>query len=458
MPELPEVETVRALLDSALKGETIRKVHVFYDGLIKGDVARFKELSSGATIASVKRKGKMLRIVLSNGASIYSHLRMEGRYYIGAPGDRSRKHDRCEFDFASGKALYYNDSRKFGRMEMVAEGEVSPFDSLGPEPFAMEPSLLVAKLQGKSISIKSALLDQSIVSGIGNIYADETLFAARISPLEKAKDITLEQAKDILEECSRIMNTAIEEGGSTIRSYHPSEGVDGLMQLQLQVYDKPNFPCPRCFFPLHKIFLSGRGTTYCPICQKLDSRPFVLGITGPIHVGKSTASRYFAGKGYSLFDADECVKSLYLRKDVKKQIIHLFGRKSYQNGKPDFAYIRGIAIDKKKKEALEKILHPLVREEAKRLIASKKGDGKVLLDVPLLFPSNMDGLCDATILIDAPIEMREKRLLEEGKDAKALLRLNKSYPLSLARGKATFRINNSGSMAEFLSKLEELPL
>ena len=458
MPELPEVETVRATLQQAVQGETIAKVSLFYPKLVEGDSEAFLSNLEGKQILSVTRKGKMLCFVLSDGFRLYSHLRMEGRYFLGEPNEHERKFDLCEFDFDSGKALYYNDTRKFGRMLLIQEGEPSPFDELGPEPFDMSAKELLEKLSKRKDTIKQALMDQSLISGIGNIYADETLFACRISPFAPAASIDFNQCESILENSKRILSLAIEEGGSTVRSYHPQEGVNGRMQNELLVYGKPNFPCPNCSFPLRKKFLGGRGTTYCPICQKQEGRAFVLGITGPIHAGKSTAAKYFIGKGYLLFDADACVKELYSRKEVRKLIQKALGRKTFVNGEPNRGYIAQLVSDKEKKKVLEGILHPLVIDEAEKFIRQVGENQKVLIDVPLLFQSGMDGLCDAIILIDADLELRRNRIIQEGRDASSLMKLNRAYPLALARKKASWTIYNNGVLADFVSKLSELPL
>ena len=458
MPELPEVETVRATLEQAVRGETIAKVSLFYPKLIEGDSEDFLSKLVGKQILSVDRKGKMLCFVLSDGLKLYSHLRMEGRYFLGNPGEKDRKFDLCEFDFASGKALYYNDTRKFGRMMLQKEDEPSPFEELGPEPFEMNEEELLKRLSKRKDTIKQALMDQTLISGIGNIYADETLFACKISPFAPASSIDLNQCKAILSNSRRILSLAIEEGGSTVRSYHPQEGVNGRMQNELLVYGKPNFPCPNCGFPLRKKFLGGRGTTYCPICQKQEGRAFVLGITGPIHAGKSTAAKYFMGKGYLLFDADACVKELYLRKDVKRLIQKALGRKTFVGGEPNRGFIAQLVADKKKKKVLESILHPLVIEEAEKFIRQVGKNQKVLIDVPLLFQSGMDALCDAIILIDADLELRRNRIIQEGRDASSLMNLNRAYPLALARKKASWTIYNNGVLSDFVSKLSELPL
>lgn len=461
MPELPEVETVRRVLSEAIVGKTIDKVELYRVQNVETDPEAFVSSLKGKAITRIIRKGKVLGFVFDEEFIMTSHLRMEGKYFFQESPNPQGKHDLFRFLFTDGSALVYNDVRKFGRVGLYALSDyetTSSFAKLGDEPFDMDPKKLHSLLQKKSLPIKECIMDQSIVSGIGNIYADEALFASKIHPLTPARDITLEQCKTILHEASRIMNIAISDGGATVRSYNPGNGIDGRMQLKLQAYGQEGKPCPRCGFPLNKIFVNNRGTTYCPKCQK-GPRPFVLGVTGPIHCGKSTASKYFASKGYIHFDADQAAKSCYFDKASKKKIVPLLGKASYKEGKPDFTYIRETLTNHpEKKKKLEAIIHPYVFLKAQELIDKSSPNDSILLDVPLLFPSGMDALCDATLLIDCPIEIRAKRIEEERRDVKRLLAINAKYPLGQSKKKARFVLDNDQGLEEFYKKLEALPL
>ncbi|MDY6392198.1 MAG: DNA-formamidopyrimidine glycosylase [Bacilli bacterium] len=460
MPELPEVETVRRLLEKTVVGKQISSIELFRAKNVATDPKEFLAVIPGKTITRIIRKGKLLGFVFDEDYILTSHLRMEGKYFFHADVRPRGKHDIFRFLFRDGSELVYNDVRKFGRVGLYPlEGyqKHSPFAELGPEPFDMKPEELLAQLKGRNLPIKQCIMDQSIVSGIGNIYADESLFASHVHPLEKAKNVSLEQCQAILTNASRIMNESIEEGGSTVRSYHPGEGIDGLMQLRLQVYGKEGESCPRCGFPLNRITVNGRGTTYCPKCQKSLQIPFVLGLTGPIHSGKSTAASYFVSQGYAHFDADVVAKNAYFDLAVKKAVIHLLGRKAYEGKNLNAAYVREKLTAKPSlKKELEAIVHPYVIAKAREFIAASKD--KVLLDVPLLFPSHMDELCDATLLILAPLELRAKRIEDEGRDASRLLAINRDYPLEEAKRKARFIVDNDAGLEEFYSRLKELPL
>lgn len=457
MPELPEVETVRRLLATLVQGKMISHIDIYRNKNILGDCELFVSSLKGATIREIRRKGKWLAFILPPFA-ILSHLRMEGKYFYEPTPEPQGKHDILRFYFTDGSALLYQDVRKFGRLELIPYETLSVrFAALGDEPFDLSAEELRKRLANKRIPIKQAIMDQSIVSGIGNIYADETLFACGISPFLPANEVTKEQCQKILRASCRILATSIEEGGSTIRSYHPGKGIDGAMQLHLRAYGKAGSPCPRCGAKFRKATINGRGTTYCPICQKNPQKPFVLGITGPIHVGKSTVSRFFFERGYALFDADKIAHEAYQNSSCKKKIVALFGPKSYVEDQPNFVWIRSVLTKEPAlKSKLEGIIHPYVIAQAKRAIVKAKGP--IVLDVPLLFPSHMDELCDATILVTSSPNKQRKRLEEEGKDAEALLTINAKYPLEEAKKKADFVVVNDAGLEDLRQELERLPL
>lgn len=457
MPELPEVETVRRLLMSLIQGKTVDHIELCRAKNIIGDPDVFLSSLQGKTIQEIRRKGKWLAFIVPPFA-ILSHLRMEGKYFFEPTPEPQGKHDILRFHFTDGSALLYQDVRKFGRLELIREGELEGrFAELGKEPFEMQPFDLWLSLRNRQIPLKQAIMEQTIISGIGNIYADETLFACKLSPTMSACLATLEQCESIISESCRILNTSIEEGGSTIRSYHPGKGIDGAMQLHLQAYGKAGTRCPRCGAILRKTSVNGRGTTYCPVCQKNPQKPIILGITGPIHAGKSSVSKVFVDRGYALFDADKVAHDAYQNATCKKKIVRLLGEGAYKEDAPDFAYIRAILVEREELKAeLEKIIHPFVISKAKQAIA--KAHRPIVLDVPLLFPSGMDVLCDVTILVTASCEKQRIRLEQEGRDASKLLKINAAYPLEEAKKKANFIVMNEGGLEELREAVKALPL
>ena len=459
MPELPEVETVRATLDGVIKGKKISRVLLYRPINVETDPIEFVHSLEGRTFDRVDRKGKLLLFFLGD-LVITSHLRMEGKYFYQEKAEPKDKHDILRFEFTDNSCLVYNDVRKFGRLGLYSLNDYkasSSFAKLGPEPFDLNGEDLYRSLSKYHGNIKEALMDQSIVSGIGNIYCDETLFACHLHPLTPAKEISLAQARALVQESSRILNEAIEEGGSTVRSYHPGKGIDGMMQSKLLVYGRANKPCASCGFPLKKTFVNGRGTTYCPKCQKNPHRPFVLGVTGPIHAGKSTVSAYFVSKGFILFDADKTAKNAYADPTCKKAIKRLLGKDSYQEKEPNLSYIREkVSLDPKLRKKLESIIHPYVIRQAEELINHTPVHSSIVLDVPLLFPSHMDELCDASLLVLSEFSLRAKRLEKEGRDVATLTKINAEYPLSEAKKKASFIVSNDASVDELCTELDRL--
>ena len=465
MPELPEVETVRRSLEPLLLGKKVLSIRWIHEPVFVGGGKIYQEALAGATFIALKRKGKCLRFDFDNGYSLYSHLRMEGKYFFRNEGEPFSKHDLAFFALDNGQTLCYNDTRKFGRFHLgrTSESQLhSPFAEIGPEPFDIDPKEFWNGLKRKSISIKEALLDQHLISGIGNIYDCEILFATKISPFTPANKITYKQAQDILSSAKEILTASIHEGGSTIRSYHPLDGIDGLMQLQLKVYGKEGEPCLLCQTPIRREEVAGRGTYFCPKCQHVHQKKektFVVGVTGPIHSGKSSLSSLLKKKGYKVFDADKEVKKMYSSPLVLAKAKTIIGAKAIKNGKFDVAYVRqAFASSPAKKERWERYLYPQVKKRAVSFISSFEKGSKICLDVPLLVKAKMDSLCDEIILIDSPIKNRLERFSDDPKAKEELVRINSSYPLEETKNKATRVIENDGSIEDLSLQIRKLKL
>ncbi|WP_409251597.1 DNA-formamidopyrimidine glycosylase [Bacillus sp. SCS-153A] len=274
MPELPEVETVRRTLAELVTGKRIRSVSVFWPKMVKlpHEVEEFKLSLQGETIQAVDRRGKFL-ILQTDHYSLVSHLRMEGRYGV-FPGDETiEKHTHVIFHFDDGSELRYKDVRKFGTMHLFPKGEENlnlPLLQLGPEPFSPDFTVgyLTEKLAKTERAVKAVLLDQTVLVGLGNIYVDEALFRSRIHPARKAKSIKKSEMKKLHKEIIDTLSEAVEQGGSTIRSYVNSQGQIGMFQQQLFVYGRKNEECRNCGKPIEKNVTAGRGTHFCPNCQK----------------------------------------------------------------------------------------------------------------------------------------------------------------------------------------------
>ena len=275
MPELPEVETVRLSLLDLIIGKTIKSIDVYYERIIQSDVEEFKTLLVGETFRDVSRYGKFLIFILDHYI-IVSHLRMEGKYFLKSPQDAEEKlkHEHIIFNFTDGTTLRYNDTRKFGTMELFKTNDVievrskEPLNKLGIEPISGDLTVeyLKNKFQNKKEPIKSALLDQSIITGLGNIYADEVCFMSRLNPKKKASTLTCDELQKVIDTSKTVLEKAISLGGTTIKSFVSSHAASGLFQNELLVHTKEI--CPVCGCKIEKIRVGGRGTYYCPNCQK----------------------------------------------------------------------------------------------------------------------------------------------------------------------------------------------
>ncbi|WP_373808586.1 DNA-formamidopyrimidine glycosylase [Streptococcus ferus] len=272
MPELPEVETVRRGLEKLVVGRDIKAVQVRVPKMIKTDRETFALDLSGQTIEAVRRRGKYLIFDLGRQILI-SHLRMEGKYLLFPAQVPENKHFHVFFQLDDASTLVYQDVRKFGTFELLAKSEEYQYFSakkIGPEPtkkdFKLAPFERALKASNKLI--KPLLLEQKVVAGLGNIYVDEVLWAARVYPERVSSSLKKTEVKRLHDETIRILQLGIEKGGSTIRTYKNALGRDGTMQDYLQVYGMADQPCARCGTTIQKIQVRGRGSHFCPRCQK----------------------------------------------------------------------------------------------------------------------------------------------------------------------------------------------
>ncbi|MBM7714801.1 DNA-formamidopyrimidine glycosylase [Siminovitchia sp. FSL H7-0308] len=276
MPELPEVENVCRSLLKLVKGKTVEDIHIGWPKIIHYplEIEQFQDALRGQTFRGLNRKGKFLVFELDD-YSLVSHLRMEGHYSVHKKGDPSDKHTHVVFCLTDGEELRYRDVRKFGTMHLFKKGTEQgqlPLSKLGPEPFSADFSAeyLMDRLKKTDRIIKAVLLDQAIVAGLGNIYADEVLFRAGIHPCRRAKTITEEEARVLTSQMIETLNEAIEAGGSSVNTYMNSLGLAGSFQNSLHVYGRNGQECVSCGTLLEKIKAAGRGTHFCPSCQIIE--------------------------------------------------------------------------------------------------------------------------------------------------------------------------------------------
>lgn len=291
MPELPEVETVKLGLQRLLVGRVIGHVDFDWPKSFPNAEADVRQFLLGAEIIKIDRRAKVLLIELSTKYSLVIHLKMTGqlvfrgkneRFGAGHPndslvGELPDKSTRVIFEFADGTRLFFNDQRKFGWVRLIPTAEVPMLDffkKVGPEPLAADFAWQDMKerlLKRKNTNIKAALLDQSVIAGVGNIYADESLWGAKIHPSTIVRDLSDIKFKALHRSLRDILALSISKGGSTDQHYVDAEGRRGKYLTFANVFRKEGQPCPRCGITIIKTRVAGRGTHICPYCQRLAS-------------------------------------------------------------------------------------------------------------------------------------------------------------------------------------------
>lgn len=271
MPEIAEVETVRRTLKKKILNKRIKEVNVYYDRIIQTDLNEFKTKLINQSFIDIKRRGKWL-IFITEKYGLLSHLRMEGKFYIKKKEDPLNKHEHVEFVFDDNVVLRYHDTRKFGRMILCNRKDILNIkeikkQGLEPGDKLLNVEYLKEKLN-KKVPIKTLLLDQTIISGLGNIYANEVLFAAKINPFKLGCNLSNIELENIIKSSDKIIKEAIKMGGTTIKSYTSSLGVTGRFQQKLMVHKRENDLCLICNSKIKCEKLGGRSTYYCPNCQK----------------------------------------------------------------------------------------------------------------------------------------------------------------------------------------------
>ena len=283
MPELPEVETVRRGLLPVMEGQVIAQAQVNRPDLRWPFPAGMADRLTGAQVQALRRRSKYILADLSTGETLLIHLGMSGRMLISGAQlgafhhdhPAPAKHDHVVLDMGNGARVTFNDARRFGAMDLLptATAEAHPLLSvLGPEPLGNDfhENHLAARLKGRATPIKSALLDQHLVAGLGNIYVCEVLFRAGIHPARLARDVTAAEVARLVPLIRQVLEEAIEAGGSSLKDYRQADGELGYFQHRFRVYDREGQPCtvPGCGATLHRIVQSGRSSFFCPACQR----------------------------------------------------------------------------------------------------------------------------------------------------------------------------------------------
>ncbi|MCC7354031.1 MAG: bifunctional DNA-formamidopyrimidine glycosylase/DNA-(apurinic or apyrimidinic site) lyase [Anaerolineae bacterium] len=269
MPELPEVETTVNGLRTDLLGRSIVGVRVLWEKAIdRPPPPDFASRLSGQRITSLGRRGKFLLFHLEGGDTLIIHLRMTGHLGVMTPAEPLPAHVRLVFTLDDGRELRFRDMRKFGRAYLVADAR-EVLGNLGPEPLGDDftAEVLRARLGKRGAPIKSILLDQRVVAGIGNIYADEALFYAGIHPKRPGRSLAAAEAERLRAAIRRVLTEAIADGGTSLDSYRRPDGSRGQHAERIAIFRKAGSPCPHCGTPIVRIVLGGRSTHFCPHCQ-----------------------------------------------------------------------------------------------------------------------------------------------------------------------------------------------
>ncbi|MFI5123457.1 MAG: bifunctional DNA-formamidopyrimidine glycosylase/DNA-(apurinic or apyrimidinic site) lyase [Vicinamibacteria bacterium] len=272
MPELPEVETVRRQLEPEIVGRTIEAAEVLDERWTRPELpAPVEAALEGRRIEAIGRRGKYLVVELDNGSALVMHLRMTGNLLIREPGADEARHLRVRISLDDGSELWFTDARRFGHGVVLAGDELDSYfaSRLGVEPLGgdLTPEVLLELAAGRRAPLKSFLLNQAGVAGIGNIYADEALFRAHLHPLSPAGSMNLEHAEELRDGIVDALEAGLAYGGSSIDDYRDARGERGSMQDEFLVHTREGEPCVRCGETIRRIVVSGRSTYFCPGCQ-----------------------------------------------------------------------------------------------------------------------------------------------------------------------------------------------
>lgn len=456
MPELPEVETVKEVLKPIVIHQTIKSVDVLRKTTILGDVQDFIHQLEGKTFLNITRIGKFLIFHLSDDLLIISHLRMEGKFFEVEEKESNTKYARVVFHLGNNKKICYDDSRCFGIMKLSSEAKYQSekeIASLGPEPFDVKDvSYLMNRTKKSHLPIKSVLLDQTLMTGLGNIYDDEVLFASHVHPLTPANLISKEEWELIVKNAQRILKEAIHDGGSTIRSYHPGKNIDGNFQSHLLAYGHKDEDCVRCGHPMRFIKVNGRGTTFCPICQIKKGLPQYVAVYGLVGSGKSLVAEELGKLGYAKLSCDDVVSTLYNQKEIADHINTMFQLPASEQ--VDKTLLRQYLVNHPKdQKKLERYIHPLVKKQVNLFL---KKNPLAVVEVPLLFEAKMENMFDVLIAVDVEEKIRLDRLVKrdpsKGQD---LAKINTLHPDFIKnKRKADFIITNNLGLSELHQQIK----
>lgn len=420
MPELPEVETIRLDLSPKLIGRKIIGVTISLAKLVDNmPEAEFLDKIDGRSIQEVTRRGKYLLLVLSGDVILAIHLRMTGQLTVAPVTSAAGKTTYFRLQLDDGCELRFSDVRKFGKVILYSRANPpGSLKRLGPEPLspAFDVPTFQIRLGRRRLGIKKALLNQEIVAGIGNIYADESLFIAGLHPARPVDSLTDGEIIRLHEAIRQVLTEAIAHRGTTKRDYRDGEGNPGVYQNRLRVYGRKGEPCPVCLTPIVKMTYGGRGTHFCPSCQvESSSEMKTIGLTGGIASGKSTVAKIFKEFQIPVISADELAHQAIERgQPAYEKIVAAFGPGILAGDQHiDHKKLGKIVFaDAKAKKKLEGFIHPVVIQEIKSAIQAMEQSRIPLavFEIPLLFEVGLTELFDEIWVVTVNRESQLSRL------------------------------------------------
>lgn len=453
MPELPEVETVIRSLEREISNLSIINVEVLYPKMIDNVAASlFCQRLKGECFISFGRRGKYILFYFRQYCLVV-HLRMEGRFVLISDSQTVNKHVHVIFTLSDGRLLLYQDTRKFGRMYLYDINQpIECLNRLGWEFWdeQMNCEALHKKTLQYNGSLKQLLLDQHLILGVGNIYADEICFLMSKHPKTLANKLTLEDVEKLITIGKSVLEKAIAAGGTTIRSYVSLFDITGRFQQELYVHQRVNQPCRKCQTKIVKIKLASRGTYFCPCCQPMCYS--MVGITGNMGSGKSTALSLFKSFGFNVIDCDEVVDCLLRKKAILMEIALILNIEFVDNHLENKKLIADVIFsDIDKKNTFERYIHPIVMSQ---VLQNKKEYN--IIEVQRLFQSDLQKYFDATIAIISDQTITQKRLIAKGMAISEIKRRKmQSNPYFIQ--KATFILENySDDRNEMVSQVYKL--
>lgn len=468
MPELPEVETVKRVLEKVLINEEITDCIIHYPRIVQNvSITDFRTSLQGEVFQEIKRRGKFLIFILSN-TILVSHLRMEGKYFIKDAAETVDKHEHIIFKLRSGLTLRYHDTRKFGTMHLFKTKDlndvlkIKPLSNLGVEPLTDELTYayLAPLLQKTARNIKAVLLDQSIISGLGNIYVNEVLFLSAIHPEKQANKLSKNKIYAIIDNTKAVLTKAIGLGGTSIHSFKSSLEVSGRFQNELQIHMQDT--CPKCQRKVTKIFVAQRGTYMCRLCQ-LKTTPdnkIIIGITGGIATGKSLITSELKQRGFYIIDSDIVAKEIMTSSEsvinfMQENFLGIYNEDTGQYNYKELGQI--IFSNAELRTKLNEIVHPLVKEEIKNLI-TESNEEIIIVDVPLLYEAGFEDLFSLIIVVYLDYKTQINRLMKRDDISRKYAELKIAAQMDIAEKvkQADFVIDNTGSITNSLSQLDDI--